>query len=209
MRPRTALVLAHGEPPPPELLRQQAEAADWFVCTDGALATALDLGVTPAAVAGDFDSLPAVLPAAVERVSTPAQDTNDLEKTLALLVTRGYARAVVLGAGGGRWDQFYANLGVFARYAHSVAIEAGDAHGWLTTLTAGRWHDLDLATGAVISLLPLPAADGVCITGVRWPLDQATLHLSDGGFSISNQAATSPVRVRHASGCLAVYVPTG
>ncbi len=208
MRPRTALVLANGEPPPPALLRQQAEAADWFVCTDGALSAALASGVTPAAVAGDFDSLPAVVPAAVEQVLTPAQDTNDLEKTLALVAGRGFSRAVVLGAGGGRWDQFYANLGVFARYAATLSIEAGDAHGWLTTLAAGPWHDCDLAAGTVVSLLPLPAAEGVCITGVRWPLKQATLHLMDGGFSISNEAVAPPVQVRYASGCLAVYQVT-
>ncbi|NUP98463.1 MAG: thiamine diphosphokinase [Armatimonadetes bacterium] len=203
MRAGTVLILAHGEPPPEALLRRWAAAADWFVCTDGAIDAALQFGVQPNAVLGDFDSLPPALPPTVERLHITEQETTDLEKAFYTAAARGFERVVVLGAGGGRWDQFYSNLCVMARYADRFAIEAGDFHGWLRLLSPRHYHQLDLPPGRKVSLVPLPQATGVTFQGVRWPLTAATLAL-DGASGISNEVTTTAT-LHYQAGCLGVY----
>ena len=203
MKPGLTLILAHGEPPPAALLRRWAAVAEWFVCADGAVSQALAAGLTPHTVLGDFDSAPAELPAEVARLAIGEQETTDLEKALYTCVERAVREVVVLGAGGWRWDMFYHNLGLFGRYADRLALQAGDGHGWLTTVPAGEWWSGEYAVGAKLSLLPLPVAHGVAVRGLRWT-PQTTLELA-GASGISNQVTASTVQVRYASGALAVY----
>lgn len=208
--PRTALVLVHGDAPDPALLADRAAAADWFVCADGAVGTALAAGVTPHAVIGDMDSLDArgpgaaALPAGIERIPVPDQETTDLEKALLEAIRRGFGRVVVLGAAGRRWDHFYGHLSLFARFADRLQLESEDAHGRLRVLPPGPWFALDLPPGSKLSLLPLPRASGIETDGLRWPLAGATLALGERE-AISNAVERAPARLRYAAGCLALY----
>jgi len=208
--PKTALVLVHGDAPDPALLAARAGEADWFVCADGAVGTALAAGVTPDAVIGDMDSLDArgpgasALPATVERLAVADQETTDLEKALLEAIRRGIERVVVLGAAGRRWDHFYGHLSLFARYAGQLQLEAEDAHGRIVVVPPGTWYGLELLRGAKLSLLPLPRATGIETEGLRWPLAGATLALGRRE-GISNAVERVPARLRYAAGCLAVY----
>ena len=208
--PRTALVLVHGDPPDPALLAARAAAADWFVCADGAVGTALAAGVTPDTVLGDMDSIErprpgaAAVPPTVEWIEVPDQETTDLEKALLEAIGRGFGRVVVLGAAGRRWDHFFGHLSLFARFADRLQLEAEDAHGRIVVLRPGAWHALDLPAGSKLSLLPLPRATGIETDGLRWPLAGATLALGERE-GISNAVERVPARVRYAAGCLAVY----
>lgn len=204
--PRTALILANGEPPPAELLAHWRARCAWFCCTDGAVRAALAAGHVPDTVLGDLDSAPVELPRAIERLHLAEQETTDLEKACYTALGRRFERLVVLGAGGRRWDQFVSNLSVLARYADRLALEAGDEHGWLTLHSPGE-QELDLGQGTAMSLLPLPAAGGVSLRGVRWPLDDAELRLG-GRDAISNEVTSPPVRLTFRSGVLGVYVVT-
>ncbi|MCC7492768.1 MAG: thiamine diphosphokinase [Fimbriimonadaceae bacterium] len=198
-----ALVLANGDPPSPELLRCCREGAGWFVVTDGALTAALQAGLTPDAVVGDWDSVPAEVPAGVERLPIAEQDTCDLEKALYTCVDRHYEAVTVLGAGGRRWDMVHHHFGLFARYAMQLRIEAGDAHGWLTMLRPGETWQTARRVGAKLSLLPLPVASGVEVSGLRWtPQPQIAL---TGATGLSNEVVTTLVTVRFTEGALAVY----
>ncbi len=208
--PRTALVLVHGDAPDPALLAARAAEADWFVCADGAVGTALAAGVTPGAVIGDMDSLSArgpgaaALPAGLERIPVPDQETTDLEKALLEAIRRGFGRVVVLGAAGRRWDHFYGHLSLFARFADRLQLESEDAHGRLRVLPPGPWFALDLPPGSKLSLLPLPRASGIETDGLHWPLAGATLALGERE-AISNAVERAPARLRYAAGCLALY----
>jgi thiamine pyrophosphokinase len=208
--PTAALVLVHGDAPDPALLAARAATADWFVCTDGAVRTALAAGVTPDAVIGDMDSVgrarpegPVVAPM-VQWIEVHDQETTDLEKALLEAIRRGCARVVVLGAAGRRWDHFYGHLSLFARFADRLQLEAEDAHGRLRVLPPGPWFELDLPPGEKLSLIPLPRAMGIETEGLRWPLVGATLALGERE-GISNAVERAPARVRYAAGCLALY----
>lgn len=198
------LILANGDPPTADLLTEQRSAADWFVCCDGAIDAALRRGQVPEAVVGDMDSAPADVPADCLRIELSEQETTDLEKAFYTAIGRGATEAVVLGAGGRRWDQFVANLAAFAKYADRLSIEAGDEHGWLRLLPPGAEHSCELPVGTTTTLLPLPEATGVTLRGVRWPLTGATLRLG-GRDDTSNEVTDPPLRVRYDAGCLALY----
>lgn len=203
------LILANGDSPTAELLAEQRSAADWFVCCDGAIDAALRCGQVPEAVIGDMDSAPAELPAGCDRIELTEQETTDLEKALYTAIERGATEAVILGAGGRRWDQFLANLAAFAKYADRLSIEAGDEHGWLRLLPPREEHSFDLPVGTKTTLLPLPEATGVTLRGVRWPLAEATLRLG-GRDDTSNEVTEPPLRVWYDAGCLGLYrVATG
>lgn len=205
-----ALVLVHGDAPEPALLAARAAEADWFVCADGAVDTALAAGVTPDAVIGDMDSLEGPrpgapgLPKTIERIVVHDQETTDLEKALLEALRRGIERVVVLGAAGRRWDHFFGHLSLFARFADRLQLEAEDAHGRIVVVPPGAWHPLDLARGTRLSLLPLPRATGIETDGLRWRLAGSTLALGERE-GISNAVERAPARLRYEAGCLAVY----
>ncbi len=200
------LIVAAGEPAPPAMLRAQAARCAAIYACDSAAATVLAAGLRPDLVVGDMDSLTVTLPAGTARAALAEQETTDLEKAFYTALQHGYDSVVVLGAGGRRWDHFHANLSIFARYAARLRIEAGDAYGWLTTLPVGPWCPLGSPPGAIVSLLPLPTADGVTTRGLRWPLVAATLAL-DGRGGTSNEAIAESAAVRYEAGCLASYRP--
>lgn len=201
---RKVLLLVNGEPPLPDLLRRRAAEADWFLCTDGALTVALAAGVTPHTVVGDLDSLDrALVPPDVEVAHLAEQDSTDLGKALALAVQRGCDEVLLLGVFGRRLDHGFAALSLLPRYAERLRLRCEDAWGTLTLLRAGEVHDLG-PRGATVSLLPLPTAEGVTTTGLRWPLRDATLHLGTAD-SISNEVAAPPASVSYRAGCLAAY----
>lgn len=204
--PPLALILADGEPPPEPLLRDWAARADGYFVTDGALEVALQLGCPPHVVLGDFDTLRARVPLGIEVVELDEQETTDLEKALYTVLGQGYRHAVILGAGGRRWDHFHHNLGLFARYSEQLVIEAGDAHGWLRLYRPGR-HRLTATPGAPLSLLPLPVAEKVTTRGVQWPLTDADLRVA-GRSGMCNRAEADVVSLEFRAGVLAVYWPS-
>ena len=203
---RTVLIVAAGEPPPADLLRGQAARCDAVYACDSAVETVLASGVRPDVVVGDMDSITFDLPPDMERLPLAEQETTDLEKACYTAVERGFGAAVVLGAGGLRWDHVHANLGIFARYADRLDLEAGDEHGWLTMLPAGDWCPILAPHGTVVSLLPLPTAEGVTTRGLRWPLRDATLAIGGRG-GCSNEVASDDAAVRYMAGRMARYLP--
>lgn len=206
MAAQPVLIVAAGEPPPMTMIQKQAARCAAIFACDSAAATVLEAALRPDLVVGDMDSLRLKLPEETALATLDEQDTTDLEKAFYTALAQGFESVVVLGAGGRRWDHFHANLSIFARYADRLQIEAGDAHGWLTTLRPGGWCSLAAAPGTVVSLLPLPRAEGVTTRGLRWPLDNATLAL-DGRGGTSNEADESDAAVCYRAGCLASYQP--
>jgi len=203
----SALILANGEPPAEDLLRARVAATSCFVCTDGAAATALAAGLRPDLVVGDLDSLDDATRARlgdVEVLGLAEQETTDLEKAIYTLLARGVRDVLVLGAGGRRWDQFHANLSLFARYAHRLTIAAEDDWGRLAMAPAGQATVIGEPIGAMVSLLPLPWAEGVTTDGLRWPLIAARLALG-GRLGVSNEVITSSASVTYTAGGLAIY----
>jgi len=205
------LVVLAGAGFAPERLRAEAARAGTIVAADAGAVHCLAAGLVPAAVVGDFDSLPEdararLDPATLHRSGDDG--TNDLEKALAWVAAhRGDGMEVVFAAGGsahgGRMDHALANLGPLVREPHG-RVSMIDGEGRLLALRGGHASIAGLA-GRRLSFLPW-SLHGVRVSesGVRFPLERALLHL--GGRGVSNEIAGDEAVVTVHEGVALVWI---
>lgn len=149
------------------MLAEAQALAPVLVAADGAADRLAAMGLTPAAVIGDMDSLSPVGRAAARRlVALDEQETTDFEKCLYATEAPLYLAA---GFTGIRLDHTLAALhALMARPAKRVVI-LGEAEA-MALAPAGRELRFELAAGARVSVYPLGPVSGRS-TGLRWPLD--------------------------------------
>jgi thiamine pyrophosphokinase len=201
-------------------LRLPADAGDLIVqgslvvAADGGVDHALALGVMPAVVVGDFDSVSAaglvrVTDAGARVVRHPVdKDATDLELALHEALALGAARIVVLGDDGGRLDHLLATAAVLtapAWAAVDVVAHLGDAD--VHVVRAGTDGVIVGDIGQVVTLLPFGGpATSVTTRGLRFALDGATLE-SWTSRGVSNELVASSATVAVGSGVLLGVVP--
>ena len=182
----SGLLLLGGDGPPREIVAPYVRGIAAVVAADSGFDLALELGLQPDLVVGDFDSvihrreLRALPPQRVRRVAADKALT-DAELGLEGLEELGCVRVIVAGGGGGRFDHQLAVLGLFERdrrlrvwltAAEHMEVIAGTAH------FSGQRH-------STVSLFPLSATvSGLASRGLRWPLDG--LCFPRGFASVSN-----------------------
>ena len=187
-----------------ELVRR----SDLVLAADGGANHLARVGVRPAAVVGDLDSIRPGVRAWVgeERmVARPDQEFTDLHKTLAYAFEeRGAARVTVLAATGGRLDHAIENLAILGRWASRGAVELRDEEHRIVAV--GGALAVAAAAGATVSLMPLGRCARVWTRGLRWELDGGPLDLL-GRTSVSNVAEGPRVEVRVEGGVVLVFLP--
>ena len=115
------IIFANGFLNRPDLLRRHITPTDRIFCADGGAQNALALGLTPAAVIGDLDSLPADLVSQLETKGVTIQrhprrkDQTDLELAFDLAVADRPDEIMLVTALGGRLDQMLANILLLTR----------------------------------------------------------------------------------------------
>ena len=142
------------------------ESATRVVACDGAAnAYRRRFGTWPAVVVGDLDSCRLPPSASAEVVKVDEQETNDLEKAMALCRARGWRRPVVVGATGLRDDHAIGN--VFRALAGGVEIVTDTGR---FVPVAGR-AVLRVRKGAAVSIFAPDRATRMTSRGLAWPLD--------------------------------------
>lgn len=180
-----------------------AAAAEPLLAADGGANQLGLLGLRPAAVIGDLDSMSPGIRALVGEdriVDRPSQDRPDLEKALAYALDElELASLTVLGAGGGRLDHAVVNLGLLARRALDERLRflAAD-HQAVAVAGPAR---LPAAAGETWSFFTFDPAVRVTLSGVRWPVAGLPLDLV-GRPSISNQAVADAVTISAEGGAV-------
>ncbi len=182
-----------------------AAAADPLLAADGGADHLARIGLVPAAVVGDLDSVrPETLRwLGPERVlERPDQDHTDLEKALhhAFDVLE-VAELTVLAALGGRIDHDAGNLGLLARLALGERVVLED-ETWRVLALTGRL-ELDAVPGETWSFWTYDPAVRVTLEGVHWPVVERALD-AGGRPSISNRAAAERVTVTAEGGAVVV-----
>lgn len=206
------VIIANGDPPSGDEIARWLDGGATLICADGGARVALALGLAPAHVIGDFDSLSEADLDALARRGTqlhryPARkDETDLELALlfaARLVPEGEpAEIVVLGARGGRLDHELANMLLLAMPALKRA-RVSLAHGLERVfLIDARDQPAELTLrgtpGDTVSLLPFGGdAHGICTAGLEYPLRDEPLFVGPArGVSNVMLEATATVSVR-------------
>ncbi len=178
------------------------------LAADGGANHLARIGVRPAAVVGDLDSIrPGVRRWVGEErlVPRPDQEFTDLHKTLAYAFDeRDVDKVTILAATAGRLDHALENLALLGRWAHRGELELRDeAH---RIVAVNGTFEAAAAAGATVSLLPLGRCERVWTQGLRWELDGGPLDLA-GRTSVSNIADGGEIEVRVEGGIVLVFLP--
>ncbi len=204
------VIIANGDPPTADDIRQWLRPGDPLICADGGGRAALALGLAPRDVIGDFDSLTPEQLDQLERRGarlhrfSPRKNETDLELALSLAAGQPAVREiVVLGALGGRLDQTIANVMLLAMPCLSGLRVLVASQGEQTFLISPQ-HPADLRgrAGDVVSLIPFGGdARGIVTDGLEYPLRGETLFFGPAR-GVSNVMQGEQARVALSEGRL-------
>ena len=188
--------------------RLTALAADseLLLAADGGANHLARIGLCPAAVIGDLDSINEKTRAWIGEdllIHRPDQDRTDLDKALEYaLEDLGVESLTVLAATGGRVDHDLGNIGLLARLGLGTRLcFEGDAH---RLIAVNGEATLGSTPGETWSFWTFDPGVRVTIDGVRWPVDDDTID-AGGKPSISNEAIGDKVLVSAQGGSVLVY----
>ncbi|WP_456389045.1 thiamine diphosphokinase [Profundibacter sp.] len=173
-----------------------------LVVADGGAQAALDLGLMPQAVIGDFDSVDAntiaqIPPERLFRINE--QDSTDFDKCL-----RNIAAPYILAHGftGRRLDHELAVYNALARHPDQRCVVLGEVD---LCFLVTRQVRLKLPIGTRVSLFPI----GTCqasATGLRWSFQDMAM-APDGKIGTSNEASDEEVTVQTTAPKLLMILP--
>lgn len=170
------VILANGTFPIHPVPLAALHSADLIVCCDGAAGKLVAHGLEPGIIIGDLDSVP---PAIREKyksilVQDLDQETNDLTKAVNWCISRGITGVKIIGATGIREDHTLGNISLLAEYSRSLEAVM------LTDTGSFRVYDRSVTiashSGQQVSLFSLDPSLKVTSSGLKYPLDNLTLH---------------------------------
>ncbi len=178
-----------------------------IIACDGACNFMYDVNFSPDVIIGDMDSanLKAVnffKKHGVKIKKDPDQYSNDLEKSLRYAIKNKYKKIYIAGFGGKRFDHSLNNLSVLKKYYTKSEITLYDET--FTYCLINKKIEFDYKVGEVVSLIPLPKAEGEKTSGLKYTLNGGTLELGirEGGM---NEASAKEVSISVKKGELLVF----
>lgn len=213
-----ALIVADGTAPSRAFVERLMTAVDstprLVIAADGGARTAIGLGLKPAVVIGDGDSLlpserDALVAAGADVVAYPtAKEESDTELCVREALRRGASRIVIIGAfGGARIEHTIANVLLLTLPDLAGAdAELADESSSIRVLGDGSPDSLVVNghAGDYVSLMPLSdRVDGVTTEGLAFPLRDETL-LQGPTRGLSNEMTGGSATVTRRAGRLAV-----
>ena len=177
---------------------------DYIIAADAGYIELNTRGIMPDLVVGDFDSLGSA-PQHPNVVHCPAEkDDTDMMLAVKQGLARGYKTFIINGGLGGRLDHELANIQILVNIANRGArgiILGRDM--CVTAITNGAAGFTSGASGYISVFSVGDKADGVTLTGLKYPLENATLAY-DYPLGVSNEFTGSPATVEVRSGTLII-----
>jgi len=177
-----AVIFVNGQIPDLDQVRPLLRPGDVLVAADGGTRHLLALGLVPALVVGDLDSLNGddrskLVAAGTEIRSHPAdKNETDFELALRHAADSGFDEILIIGALGNRLDQTLGNLALLANpslVGMNIRMDDGDEQVYFVRERA----QVDGHPGDLVSLIPWGRkVSGVTTEGLQWPLQNETLH---------------------------------
>ncbi len=210
-----AAIFANGTIENAKRAREAADRADLVLAANGGALHCLRLGIMPASIIGDFDSLDDASRHTLKASSTKFiihpqdKDQTDLELALLDALARGATEITVLGAVGGRLDMTIANVQLLALPdLHGIQVELwhGDQTASLFQPPGGR---VDGVTGDGLSLIPISGdVRNITTQDLQYALKDETLGLGPAR-GISNVISGPNPRVELETGSLLIVHTPG
>lgn len=196
--------------------RQLLTEAAFVIACDAAGEWCVALGRTPDLVVGDFDSAGEGAAARLEAlgcevvVYPAAKDESDLDIALAHARSRGFAQVILTAAYSERLDHSLAAIGALLRASDlRPTIEEPGFTAYLADAARSPLVEFTARPGATVSVIGLVHATGVTLSGLVYPLVDATLPLLSS-LGLSNVVGPAGVvRVALAAGTVLVIASRG
>ena len=173
----------------PSRITEHPKGDDLTIAADSGLANALSLGVNPAIVLGDFDSIGETkIPKSAEILRVPAEkDFTDTQLAVDTALKHGATDLVIIGGLSGRLDHTMSNLAILEDLSEkNVHALITDGRNRVRYLSASSTL-LPRSSFRYLSLLCLSEkAKGVSVEGCKYPLKNATLKRSFQ-YAVSNE----------------------
>jgi thiamine pyrophosphokinase len=198
-----AIIFANGVIEDPQGALALLRPEDTIIAADGGAAHCRRLGVIPALIVGDLDSLSADdatywAEQGVQFIRHDRRkDETDLELALLRAQELGRKEVLVFGGLGGRWDQTFANL-LLPAYQQLENLLVAFWHKGLWIYLVRNRREIRGRAGQTVSLIPVGGdARGVSTQGLEWPLQEETLTFgATRGVSNVMIGETATVQVR-------------
>ncbi|MFO7952583.1 MAG: thiamine diphosphokinase [Bacillota bacterium] len=207
---KRVIIIANGDLENLNFYRELVGKDDFVVCVNGGSAHALVLGMKPALVVGDLDSLDpgdrhkleAMGPRFIKYPS--AKDKSDLEIALDHAVAMQPAEIIIIGAlGGKRTDHAFINL-LLLNIPHKEGIRARIVDHTQDICLVDGEMEIGGSPGDYLSLFSLTAETKDIFTeGLRYPLQGESLFFAST-LGLSNELTASKAKVKIGSGLLLV-----
>ncbi len=172
-------------------------------CTDGAFQLFEHSDVKPDLIIGDFDSI-TELPKGIEHIHTPDQNFTDFEKTIKIIIEKGFTSVDVFAANGLEQDHFLGNLSTALAYKNELKIIFFDDRQ--TYFFVDKQVKLINVLGKKISLFPFPKTESVSSKGLQYPLNRINLSLVNNKIGTRNVATEENVVIQFEKGELLVFI---
>ena len=205
---KKALIVCNGNPPPKSLLSQLWEKTTYRVAADGGANLLLKSKYTPDAVVGDFDSIE---PKTREQMPNskylhiPEQDTNDADKAVRHCLKLGFKEIHLLGADGGRQDQFLSGLEILFKYSEQARLISWTQLERMEFIN--RIWEEKITPGTILSILPVfGGAKGIVTKGLKYALNNQDLIPGKSPSGVSNLVISNPVSFNIKKGMLLLVV---
>lgn len=188
------------------------EPVDCIVAVDAGVAYVKDLGLTPTAIVGDFDTVDHQLlseyrndPQILWDVHKPEKDETDTELAINTAMKLGCSQLFILGATGGRLDHEWSNLHLLKLCLdNQVEAYLVDDKNKVYLLGSGRTFRKNTVFGKYVSFLPLTEkVTGITLRGFKYPLTDREISIGvQAGLCVSNEIKSEEASIEFREGIL-------
>lgn len=204
------IVMANGHYGELEYYSPFLRSADHVVCADGGANYAYKLGVKPAVIVGDFDSIQPEIHRFYTEKGVPnkryprQKDFTDTQLALAVAEEMGATEIVMIGTMGGRLDHSLSNL-----YAGITPTRNGVMVCHITNDSVihifNSGLEIEGAAGDLVSILPLTQeVKNVRTEGLDYALNGETLYVHNP-YAVSNVLTGKRAAVKIEGGIAALF----
>jgi thiamine pyrophosphokinase len=199
MKEKKVFLLLNGEAP--TMLPNLSNYA--IICaTDGAYHHLEENNIVPDLVCGDLDSSQEI-PKNIEVIHTPNQDFTDFDKTLQILLDKGFTEIDVFGASGKEQDHFLGNLHTAIQWRDQLKLNFFDNHS--RYFLADKSTEIANCKGKIISLVPFPNVTNIFTEGLQYALNKEDLTFGER-IGTRNKALKNNIKISFESGNLFIFI---
>jgi thiamine pyrophosphokinase len=195
---KTALIILNGECKDYTFLKELSIKTDYIICADGGYNHAMNAGITPDLILGDFDS--SIFPENVSaeiKVYPVKKDMTDGEIAINEAKSRGFNKIILTCALGGRQDHTLANLMLLDE---NIIISEKTEE---VNLTSKDFY-LNVPVNTIFSIIPVEKSN-ISINGAVYSLENKDV-MWGSSLTLSNVSSSETVEIKVKYGKILIFV---